>query len=488
LIWFNKLKRISSNDNNKYNKNINLFCKKNSGFTLLEMIVVVGVFAILIVVSVEIFTTLYNVGQKTNVSRSLTQDLRYTLETISRESRDAYELNPYNENDLNFPNQIEVKAKNGHQLKFFCEDNSGNMCSEDNPGSLRVQIIDNKGNDLGNKKITSEKTKVTIFRVWFIESWGESNLNNLQPRFKITISGKSEQKDRGGNELVVTLQTAVSRTIYSDITYCDLFECEASLYVIVAASNNDTYRYDISEDRWFYVGNRQTASYSGTSLSDYNNKLYSPRGLGNDFWEFDVNTRKWTRKANAPFNFRIGSDSEGLSNKIYVNAGDNLPNFASYNILNDEWTSLANIPFARISSGFTLTSYNNNIYALQASGERGFAVYNTSSNTWSNLASLPDSTVNGCLAQYQNKFYAVSWTNRLRSYDISTNTWSAQISTVPSGMDSCEIINDKIYFKTSNASFISQFWLYDISNNTWERKADLPVTDAPTGMSKWLPY
>lgn len=473
------------NKNNQ--KEIFFPLKSKPGFTLLEMMVVVGVFGILMVVSVEIFINLYNIGQKTNVSRNLTQDLRQAIETISRDVRGSTELLVYpSTNEPIYLGEIHVKRQDDSSLIYACEDSSGNKCSATTPGSIVMKKKDLLGNITEVLTLTKSETKVTEFDIIMTTSFSSGHPHMQQPRVRFKVMARSDYRDRAGANSQISIWTTASQR-KNDITYCDIFECEPSLYTVVTVSNADTYKYDITSDKWTYAGNRQLGSYSGASLSYFDNRIYSPRGSGMDFWVFDVDLGTWTRKADAPFNFKTGSDSAAGNGYVYANTGESIATFGRYDILNDSWSTLADIPFIKISSGFTLQYINDKIYALQSSGERGFAVYDIESNSWSLLASLPDPTAIGCLIPYQDKIYSVSWTNRLRYYDISTNTWSAQISTVPFSASGCDIHNDRIYFVTSNWSQVTQFWSYDITNNTWESKADLPTTSAnpPIGIVKW---
>ncbi|MBW6431874.1 prepilin-type N-terminal cleavage/methylation domain-containing protein, partial [Patescibacteria group bacterium] len=195
------------------------FLNQKKGFTLLEMMVVLGVFVILATAVVEIFISLYSIAQNTNASRGLSQDLRQALDAISREGRDAKNLNSYPDND-----KVEITSSSGYIFRFFCEDDDGNKCLEDNPGSIKKEEINNLGEVSDPVSITSKETLVTLFDV---ANESTSETDETQPLVKIMISAKSGKLDRAGENPKVTLKTAVSKRIYQDKSYCDLFSCSA---------------------------------------------------------------------------------------------------------------------------------------------------------------------------------------------------------------------------------------------------------------------
>jgi prepilin-type N-terminal cleavage/methylation domain-containing protein len=63
--------------------------RKEKGFTLIEMLVSVAIFALFLSVSASSLVNVIKVEQKTNVLRQTQQNARYIMETISREARSA---------------------------------------------------------------------------------------------------------------------------------------------------------------------------------------------------------------------------------------------------------------------------------------------------------------------------------------------------------------------------------------------------------------
>ena len=96
------------------------FCisSANCGFTLLEMIVVVAVFALVLTATSELFITIYSVAKKTNNIRKIQQDARYALETISREARLAKSVTINTKSEATNPNQIKTKSKDDVEITF----------------------------------------------------------------------------------------------------------------------------------------------------------------------------------------------------------------------------------------------------------------------------------------------------------------------------------------------------------------------------------
>jgi prepilin-type N-terminal cleavage/methylation domain-containing protein len=73
--------------------------KKIKGFTLLEMLVVVGVFSIIVPLMSSLFVSIYQVAVKANLQKGVYQDVRYAAETISREVKDSKSMNCDTENN-----------------------------------------------------------------------------------------------------------------------------------------------------------------------------------------------------------------------------------------------------------------------------------------------------------------------------------------------------------------------------------------------------
>ena len=100
--------------------------KKNSGFTLIETIVAVGIFSLVISMAVGIFVG-GSGSQKKIIELSDTQrEASYLMETISRELRMATAINPNQEN--NRDSEIEFTNHEGNLIKY-CRANQNGSCN-----------------------------------------------------------------------------------------------------------------------------------------------------------------------------------------------------------------------------------------------------------------------------------------------------------------------------------------------------------------------
>jgi prepilin-type N-terminal cleavage/methylation domain-containing protein len=207
------------------------------GFTLIEMTLVVAVFSILIVVTAEVFISFYNISVKTAASRDLGQNLRYSMETISREIRNAEKLEPYVsdvtsygadaasyvpsdwDEDLN-AGDIKILTREGKSVLFYCEAGSGAKCSEDNPGSLWQKT----DSDVAIE-ITPDNLSIIEYQILADGTVSEGNAFSIQPKVTIYVRAKSGIPDRAGDYPTISIKNTISKRNYNDLSYCSLQDC-----------------------------------------------------------------------------------------------------------------------------------------------------------------------------------------------------------------------------------------------------------------------
>lgn len=252
------------------------FKNRKSGFTLIEMIVVVAVFSLLVILTTEVFISFYNISNQTNFSKDITQNLRYSLDTITREARDSYSLEPYvsdrsyygadelkyipagwDMSETNLAGSVKITKRSGSILRFYCENEDGVKCSSDNPGHIWQSEL-KPGEDEGSEiitKITSENILITKFEVLASGSISEGNFYNLQPKVTVLAEARSNQPDRTGNFITVTFRSSASRRNYKDaFSHCDYFSCSTS-HVTKALSNTHSLLLKADGSLWAAGGN-----------------------------------------------------------------------------------------------------------------------------------------------------------------------------------------------------------------------------------------
>ena len=158
----------------------------SKGFTLVEMIVVIGVMSLLLVAMTELFITIGSTYQSANSARKVTQDVRYALEAISREVRGAKSISVNSSADTD-PNKIIVTTQTDEKITFWCDNCSAGA------GIIKMQ----KNADAA-QNVVSTSSVVTSFEIDPNEIAKECG--PVQPFFKLTITAESKKADSKGNK------------------------------------------------------------------------------------------------------------------------------------------------------------------------------------------------------------------------------------------------------------------------------------------------
>ncbi|PIP30684.1 hypothetical protein COZ22_02780 [bacterium (Candidatus Howlettbacteria) CG_4_10_14_3_um_filter_37_10] len=223
---------------------------RSKGFTLVEMIVVIGVMSLLLVAMTELFITIGSTYQSANSARKVTQDVRYALEAISREVRGAKSISVNSSADTD-SNKIIVTTQTDEKIIFWCDNCSDSSTS----GAIKMQ----KNADAA-QNVVSTSSVVTSFEIDPIEIAKECG--PVQPFFKLTITAESKKADSKGNKQKVSLNTLMSQrnydpnyiptvTINTSPTSQTWMKCNMNVGTMVAGSVNQAigqkYCYDNDE-------------------------------------------------------------------------------------------------------------------------------------------------------------------------------------------------------------------------------------------------
>ncbi|OIP23965.1 hypothetical protein AUK11_04270 [bacterium CG2_30_37_16] len=169
-----------------------IFSSSNHGFTLIEMIVVVALYAMLLTTVTEIFVSTHYAYRNALAIKKISQELRLVLESISRESRIAATLTANKDTDV-----INLKTKGGVDITFQRKTN-GSISS--------VEMLDSS-----SRFITSNDINITLFDV---EEVNDPAYPDIQPFFRLRIIGESIQGDRLGTKTRSEILTTVSKRNY----------------------------------------------------------------------------------------------------------------------------------------------------------------------------------------------------------------------------------------------------------------------------------
>lgn len=185
-------------------------------------------------------------------------------------------------------------------------------------------------------------------------------------------------------------------------------------------------------------------------------KLYTGMGtdsqgnIYNDFWEYNTQKNKWEQKAAIPAEARYSAVSFAINDKGYVGLGRNnnkmLNDFWEYSPTSNSWTRKADFPSSARHSAFSISHAG---YGYVGGGTSSFTFqndfwqYDPINNSWQRKVDFPLYKVNGS------------------GFSIGRNLYigfGQNMSSATNGFG-------------QNAF---DFWLYNISTNTWERKTDIP--------------
>lgn len=263
-------------------------------------------------------------------------------------------------------------------------------------------------------------------------------------------------------------------------------ESEGKIYLLRGANDATFYSYDVADDSWTTLADApDTARYGTEVVGGPPGYLYAIRGnASTDFWRYHIATDTWDASvANAPLPINYGGSLvfDG-SRYIYILRGNNTNSFWRYDTSSDEWQTLSSVDFgapnnnyvnnAYTSADMTIDRDNQLIYVTQGNQYPGFSVYNILDDTWTVLNNLPSLPLSGSSLEFDPVTHAVYFTagNSLLhffKYDVTTQEWT-QLQSSPDALlygGGTVLVGDKLYtFRGGNAT---GFYKYSISKNTW---------------------
>ncbi|MCX7836632.1 MAG: C25 family cysteine peptidase [candidate division WOR-3 bacterium] len=183
------------------------------------------------------------------------------------------------------------------------------------------------------------------------------------------------------------------------------------------------------------------------------NFIYAFKGnKTNEFYRYDITTGYWERKADIPYAQEKkkpvgngGALTSDLERYVYAIKGNNTLEFWRYDVLNDRWDRLPDIPTGskRVKDGAGLAYVKKGdssfVYLLKGSKTNEFYAYYIEGNIWLNKTPAPLGPSNRPFA----KGSAITFDNRENIYVLKGNYY--------------------------------EFYAYNINTGRWERKADLPM-------------
>ncbi|WP_367275754.1 S8 family serine peptidase [Marivirga sp.] len=139
--------------------------------------------------------------------------------------------------------------------------------------------------------------------------------------------------------------------------------------------------YDISTDSWSTI----TSPLSTGNIASDGDYLYLVNN--SSLYRFDPNASDFVEMASPGVYFTSWGGLEYYDGYLYSHTGDGSTNFARYNILNNAWELLANIPGGAVLAS-AMDPYNGKYYTYGSYGGNNWYEYNIDSAQW-NVSSIP---------------------------------------------------------------------------------------------------
>jgi outer membrane protein OmpA-like peptidoglycan-associated protein/N-acetylneuraminic acid mutarotase len=241
--------------------------------------------------------------------------------------------------------------------------------------------------------------------------------------------------------------------------------------------DNDFWQYDPKTDMWKKMPDFPGVTRSLAACFTVGDKAYIGTGLegtgqaeagGNDLWEYDPATGKWTKRADFPGEPRYGALAFSIGSKGYIGLGNVPGKGKSYNDLweydpkMDEWHKKADFPeIGRISPSVFIV--NNLAYVMfgdekleVTAGKRNIYTYNAVSNIWTKAEDFPGpDRLGATVFSINNKGYVFSGYNGSKvryhdcwEYEPAGKSWKQTDDTLPNAR------NDAFCFVIDNAAYM----------------------------------
>jgi prepilin-type N-terminal cleavage/methylation domain-containing protein len=181
------------------------FEDNSKGFTLVELIVSVGLFAIVATVGIGSIASIYNSNSKSQSLTSVTNDLNYTIESMSRNIRFAKVYHCGNTGVMT----VEQSCNSGDTFLSISTTSAYFVTYEFVNGGLFLR----ENYSFVTNRITSRNVTIEYARFYVLNTAPFSASPNpgydLQPYVVLVIKGYSG--NRPSNETRFTIQTTVSK-------------------------------------------------------------------------------------------------------------------------------------------------------------------------------------------------------------------------------------------------------------------------------------
>ncbi|MGH7141752.1 MAG: PilW family protein [Minisyncoccia bacterium] len=194
----------------------------NRGFTLIEMIVAVGLFMLVMVIAVGSLVSIVAADRKAESIESVVDNLRFAIDDISRETRTGteYYCGGYSaggtQDCTNGSDKITFTDQDGNRVSFKVE--SSNLCGTNYAGDCLARCENSADGTITEcpgsySPITSPSVDIEKAE-FYVAGSTPGPFDTQQPRIVMTLS--AEITSGVSSPTVLNLQTTVTQRVYDE--------------------------------------------------------------------------------------------------------------------------------------------------------------------------------------------------------------------------------------------------------------------------------
>jgi N-acetylneuraminic acid mutarotase len=227
------------------------------------------------------------------------------------------------------------------------------------------------------------------------------------------------------------------------------FVIDNTAYVVASKSTTEDptlylWEFDASENSWTNHSIPFAPGLSAICVGNGSNGYFYTTAGTDNFWEFDGQTKQWTKKADFPGQEREAAAAFSIGANVYIGIGvinvngreEAGKDFYKYSPATNSWTQISAPAFPINSKRANAATFTiDNIAYLMAGSsnyqERDAWRYLAASDTWERIADLPDArngtfsfSLNGKGYVSNGRILSGGETNRCWEYDPLTNRWT----------------------------------------------------------------
>lgn len=191
---------------------------KRHGFTLMEMLVALGLFSAVVVIATDLFFTFQKISRKTESLQRLTADARFITEAIARYVREnkidyaAYRTPPNGAQDT-----LRLMSRTQVSITVHAENN----CQEDAQPSFRCVLVTQ--GESGSERFSGSQVWIRSLQFYIVPQENPLDFameigqyrTDAQPRVTVFLSVANSGDENAENYTKYDVQTTINSRIYA---------------------------------------------------------------------------------------------------------------------------------------------------------------------------------------------------------------------------------------------------------------------------------